>query len=43
MHQSRAMEQRGFKYPYQKDLNLLYTNMSKDLANSGVKGVTISC
>lgn len=39
MHQSRAMEQRGFRYPNKQDLNLLYTNMSKDLSNSGIKDI----
>lgn len=39
MHQKKAMEQRGYRYPYQKDINLLYTNMSKDLANSGIKDI----
>ena len=39
MHQKKAMEQRGFRYPHPGDINLLYTNMSKDLANSGVKDI----
>ena len=39
IHQSKAMEQRGFRYPHKGDLNRLYTNMSKDLANSGIKDI----